>query len=249
MIIEGVTYPLVHSHTLHLADSSNDLSPSITSSAYIIHRTTSSTTTTAVKQEGGRGKNWTSLEAFSTSNNNYRTSIIPFRVSPFFFLLFFLLSLFSLMVHREKGFCQREFLCVAQYLKGRNEKGGGGEEETEKFLFSWYFYDCRPHPGALFTITRSQDLPKLRTLHSSVVYTLARVLREIRKPRELCASRDTACTSSYVSGGLPVALCLVGGIIEPVANNPPLAGISAPFVSAKHAQSTSHQRQKGRITS
>lgn len=153
------------------------------------------------------------------------------------------------MVHREKGFCQREFLCVAQYLKGRNEKGGGGEEETEKFLFSWYFYDCRPHPGALFTITRSQDLPKLRTLHSSVVYTLARVLREIRKPRELCASRDTACTSSYVSGGLPVALCLVGGIIEPVANNPPLAGISAPFVSAKHAQSTSHQRQKGRITS
>lgn len=57
MIIEGVTYPLVHSHTLHLADSSNDLSPSITSSAYIIHRTTSSTTTTtAVKQEGGGEK-------------------------------------------------------------------------------------------------------------------------------------------------------------------------------------------------
>lgn len=56
MIIEGVTYPLVHSHTLHLADSSNDLSPSITSFAYIIHRTTSSTTTTAVKQEGGGEK-------------------------------------------------------------------------------------------------------------------------------------------------------------------------------------------------
>lgn len=103
MIIEGVTYPILsYSRTpwlepLHLTPT---ISPRLSraSFAYIIRRTTTTTTTatstTDVKQEKGKkegGKNWTSLEAFSTSNNNYR-SIIPFQpsLSIFFFSFYYL---------------------------------------------------------------------------------------------------------------------------------------------------------------
>lgn len=42
------------------------------------------------------------------------------------------------MVHREKGFCQREFLCVSQYLKGKNEKGGEKKRRRRKAGNSYF---------------------------------------------------------------------------------------------------------------
>lgn len=36
------------------------------------------------------------------------------------------------MVHREKGFCQREFLCVSQYLKGKKNETGGEKKRRRR---------------------------------------------------------------------------------------------------------------------
>lgn len=212
MIIEGVTYPILsYSRTpwlepLHLTPT---ISPRLSraSFAYIIRRTTTTittaTSTTDVKQEKGKkegGKNWTSLEAFSTSNNNYR-SIIPFQpsLSIFFsFFSFFLLplSLFSLMVHREKGFCQREFLCVSQYFKGKNEKGGEKKRRRRKAGNS-YFHGIstiavriRAHYSPLLGPGLAPPRTATDGRSHNVVHTLPRVLREIRKPRN-CARRAT----------------------------------------------------------
>lgn len=98
--------------------------------------------------------------------------------------------------------------------------------------------------GATIQLLLGQDLlyhPR-RTLAIAqrCIHIVGRVLREIRKPGELCASRDTACIPfATVSGGFP-CLCVVWGIIEPVANNNPpqqerISALFAQAVSAKRA--------------
>lgn len=84
--------------------------------------------------------------------------------------------------------------------------------------------------GATIQLLLGQDL----------LYHPRRTLAIIRKPGELCASRDTACIPfATVSGGFP-CLCVVWGIIEPVANNNPpqqerISALFAQAVSAKRA--------------
>lgn len=146
------------------------------------------------------------------------------------------------MVHREKGFCQREFLCVSQYLKGKNEKGGEKKRRRRKAGNS-YFHGIstiavriRAHYSPLLGPGLAPPRTATDGRSHNVVHTLPRVLREIRKPRELCASRDTACISCYVSGGFPW-LCVLGGITERCEQrSTPSRRISAPFVQAISAK-------------
>lgn len=149
------------------------------------------------------------------------------------------------MVHREKGFCQREFLCVSQYLKGKkNETGGEKKRRRRNSYFHGISTIAVRIRGRTIQLLLGQDLlyhPR-RTLAIAqrCIHIVGRVLREIRKPGELCASRDTACIPfATVSGGFP-CLCVVWGIIEPVANNNPpqqerISALFAQAVSAKRA--------------
>lgn len=100
------------------------------------------------------------------------------------------------MVHREKGFCQREFLCVLQYLKGKNEKGGEKKRRRRKAGNS-YFHGIstiavriRAHYSPLLGPGLAPPRTATDGRSHNVVHTLPRVLREIRKPRN-CARRAT----------------------------------------------------------